>query len=112
MKKLLLIVNGETALEYDRETTLDEDKLAFLDSMDKDMDKGIKIYGELINQPDAEQRARFITLNLIKALQQDNHAIIQVSCAYLATRMPALNEVQVSDGEGKIDIVLVEDVVN
>lgn len=86
-------------MEYDKETVLDAKQLEFLDRMDQDMERGIRIHGELIKNPDNEQRVRFVSMNLVKALQQDNHAIVIASCAYLSERRPALMEVHANDHE-------------
>lgn len=48
-------------------------------------------------------------MNLIKALQQNNDAVIAVSCAYLITRHPALNEVHANDHKDAISIELVNE---
>lgn len=109
MKTISLVVNDQLAYEYDRETALNEDQLGFLDKMDNDMGRGIKIQGEEIKSPDSRQRARFVAMNLIKALQQENEAAISVSWAYLATRLPGLLEVKVNDDDGKVMISLVEE---
>lgn len=109
MKKLSIFVNNEAVYEYDREISLDERQVAFLDKMDADMERGIKIRGELIANPDNHQRARFVAMNLIKALQQENEAAISVSCAYLASRLPGLVEVYANDHEGTVKIELVEE---
>ena len=104
MKQISVFVNDEKVFDYDKETTFEEDQLAYLDRMDGDMDKGIKIQGELITDPDTRQRATFIAMNLIKALQQDNQGVLSVSCAYLNNRMPNLAEVHVNDQEAGIHI--------
>jgi len=65
-----------------------------------------------MSDPDTEQRAKFIIMNLIKALRQDNQAVIQASGAYLVNRLPGLAEVQVNDVGSKIDIELVYDRLN
>jgi len=112
MNNLTLYVNDQTVFECNREMSIEADKLAFLDKMDSDMRRGIKIQGELISDPDIQQRAKFIVMNLMKALQQDNQAVIQASCAYLVNRLPGLVEVQVNDVGNKIDIELVEEQLN
>lgn len=109
MKKLTLLINGEVAHECDREPDLTPDQLRFLDKMDTDMDRGLKIHGELIASPDQKQRATFVVMNLIKALKQDNHAAISVSCAYLANRLSSLVEVHANDLEKSIGIELIEE---
>jgi hypothetical protein len=108
MKALSIYVNEQLVYEYDRDTSLDDNQLTFLDRMDADMDRGIKIRGELITDPDDKQRATFVAMNLIRALQQENDAAISVSCAYLATRLPDLAEVQADDHETTVKIELVE----
>ena len=108
MNKITLFINDESVFDFDKDITLDEGQLSFLDRMDVDMDKGIKIHGELIVAPDAEQRASFVTMNLIKALQQDNDAVMSSSCAYLMHRFPAINEVHVNDDENRLKVILKE----
>lgn len=109
VNKLAVLVNNEQVFEFDRDLAFDEEKLAFFDRMDADMDKGIRIHGELIVAPDSKQRARFVVMNLIKALQQDNQAVISVSCAFLLHRFPALIEIQANDNGDSINIELVEE---
>jgi hypothetical protein len=112
MNQLTIFVNDNPVFEYDKSTPLEDSKLEFLDDMDRGMDRGMRIQGEMIDNPDNAQRAKFVILNMIKALQQDNQAIVQSSCAYLAMRMPGLTEVHANDGEGRIDIELVEQALN
>lgn len=106
---LTLFVNDQAVFEYDRETVLDDQQLEFLDKMDADMDGGIKIRGELFSQPDLEQRSRFMVMNLIKALKQEDDAKIAVSCAYLTNRQPELIEIRVNDEEADVAISLVNE---
>jgi hypothetical protein len=112
MKKLTVFVNDQVVYEYDRERTFDDRQLEFLDKMDSDMARGIKIQGELITRPDSKQRATFVAMNLVKALQQENEAKIAVSCAYLSQRQPQLIEVHANDHEQKVKIELVEEQLN
>lgn len=72
------------------------------------MDRGIKIQGELINSPDARQRATFVVMNLLKALRQENETVMSASCAYLTQRMPALIEVHANDDEAGIKVEFIE----
>lgn len=109
MKTLTVFVNDQVAYEHDKATHFDERQLAFLDKMDSDMDRGIKIYGELITHPDTRQRATFVAMNLLKALKQENEPIITASCAYLINRLPALIEVRARDQGNRVSIELVEE---
>ena len=109
MKIFTLFINDQVAHECDREMVLKPEQLKFLDKMDADMDRGVKIHGELIASPDDRQRATFVAMNLIKALQQDNDAAKFVSCAYLVTRLSGLVEVRAGDQENTISIELIEE---
>lgn len=109
MKTITILVNNDVVYEFDKDVTFEEQQLEFLNKMDSDMDRGFKIQGELINNPDSKQRATFVAMNLVKALQQDNQAIITASCAYLVTRQPALVEVHARDQGGAIVIEFVEE---
>jgi hypothetical protein len=109
MRKLVVLINNEVVFDYDREISFAEEQLAFLDKMDNDMDKGIKIHGELLTNPDRQQRATFVVMNLIKALQQENDAVKMSSCAYLINRFPQLSEVHANDCDNTVKIELIED---
>jgi len=109
MKKLSVLVNNELVFAFDRDITFDEPQLAFLNRMDGDMDKGIKVRGHLQVDPDSKQRATFVVMNLIKALQQNNEAVVSASCAYLLNRHPALIEVHANDDVDSVKIELIEE---
>lgn len=109
MNKLAVLVNDEIVYECYRDLTFEEQQLAFLDKMDVDMESGIKIHGELVADPDSQQRATFIAMNLIKALQQDNESAISASCAYLINRFPGLIEVHAKDHADTVKIELIEE---
>lgn len=108
MNTLTIFINEQPVYEYDKTSVLNTQQLHFLDRMEQDMARGLRIHGELISQPDTRQRATFVAMNLIKALLQEDDAKIQVSCAYLTSRMPDLGEVHARDQEGKVNIDLIE----
>lgn len=108
MNALTVLINNEPVFEFNREVVLEDDQLAFFDKMDSDMKSGIKIRGELIQQPDDHQRAIFVAMNLIKAIQQGNESVINSTCAYLVIRNPVLIEVRASDHANSVKIDLVE----
>jgi len=112
MNKLAILVNDELVFEFDRNFSFEEQQLAFLDKMDSDMDSGIKIQGELLVDPDSQQRATFVVMNLIKALQQGNQAVISASCAYLVNRHPKLIAVHAYDHADAVKIEMIEEKLN
>jgi hypothetical protein len=109
MSKLAVFINNEIVFEFNRDLTFSDQQLAFLDKMDSDMNMGIKMHGELLTNPDSQQRATFVAMNLIKALQQDNEAVKSSSCAYLVSRMPALVELHANDHGNTVKIELIEE---
>ena len=97
MNTLSIYVNDQLSLECDRSKVLDEERLAFLERMDSDMGRGLKIHGELIAEPDKKQKATFVAMNLLNALKQEDHARIAVACANLGHRLPHVVEVHARD---------------
>ncbi len=47
MSKIILLVNDQVAFSFVKDESLDKEQFNFLDKMDSDMSKGIKINGEL-----------------------------------------------------------------
>ena len=109
MTELSVYVNDQLAFEYDRSTELDDKQLEFLERMDRDMDRGFRISGEMIAEPDSQQKANFVAMNLLKALQQEDNAKIRVSCAYLSSRLPYVVEVHARDQGGRVNIEFIEE---
>ena len=103
-KKIVLFVNGMAAFDFDKELTLEESQLSVLDKMDSDMDNGIKINGQSYSHPNIEQRGTFVTMNLIKGLQQENQAIVTASCAYIASRLVDVNQIHITENENGVNV--------
>lgn len=108
MNKLDIVVNDRLVYECDRSTRLDDQQLEFLDKMDQDMDRGFRIHGETISQPDMKQKATFVAMNLLKALKQEDQAKTAVACAYIRQRLPGVIEVHARDLGDRIHIEFVE----
>ena len=102
------MINDQLLFEYDRSAEIDDAQHEFLDSMDRDMDRGVKISGELISSPDTKQKATFVTMNLLNALRQDDDARIALYCAYLTSRLPDTLEVHAIDQAKGIAIEFIE----
>ena len=103
-KKIVLFINDKAAFDFDKELTLEESQLILLDKMDGDMDNGIKINGQLYSNPNIEQRGTFVTMNLIKGLQQESQSIVTTSCAYIASRLADVNQIHISDHEKGVNV--------
>ena len=108
MTNLRIFINDQLVFEYDRSRVLDDKQLKFIEKMDRDMDRGIRLYGELITEPDGRQKARFMAMNLIRSLQQEDHARIAASCAYLNHQFPQIVEVHARDRDDRVHIEFIE----
>jgi hypothetical protein len=91
---LAIVINGESQIEYDRNKPLPEQQLKFLDKMDNDMDRGVVLGGVQIDSPSDLQRAQFVALQLVDAIQADNEQVAAAMVAYLANRIPELKQLR------------------
>jgi len=91
---MVVLFNGEALFEYDRTVPLPEQQKQYLDRMDQQMDQGIMLGLENVQNPDQQQRAQFVAFTLVTAIQQDNEALIAAMNSYLATRFPDLKQVK------------------
>lgn len=108
-----VIVNDVPQLEFDRNKSLPEQQMRFIEKMDRELSAQIVIGTEKISNPDTHQRAQFVAINLINALREGNDMLAAAMCSYLALRVPDLNLVRASDvnNELLIDLVFDEDYV-
>lgn len=91
---MVILFNGEALFEYDRTKPLSENQRQYLDRMDVQMDAGITLGNETIINPDQHQRAQFVALTLLTAIQENNDATIAAMNSYLALRYPDLKQVK------------------
>ena len=93
-ESMVVLLNGEALIEYDRTKPLVEKQRQYLDRMDSQMDEGITLGNEAITNPDKQQRAQFVAFTLVTALQNDNESVIAAMSSYLAQRYPDLKQVK------------------
>jgi hypothetical protein len=108
---MAVLINGIAQIEYDRDKSLNDYQMTYLDEMDKKMDNGINIDGEMIASPELNQKIQFVTANMLAAIKADNEAMTSALCSYLATRLPDLKQIKVNEeAEGmSIDMVFDEE---
>jgi hypothetical protein len=104
---LMVLVNGEAQIEYHRGRPLAQAQRAYLDQMDEQMDAGIQLGGVPVARPGSLQRAQFIAVQVIQALQTGNEALVAAGCAYLAIRLPDLTQIKARLIEGGFSAELV-----
>jgi hypothetical protein len=110
--KLVILFNGQAAVEYDRSKRLPGHQREYLDKMDSDMDTGIELAGETIDEPDAIQRAKFVAMHVVQALMDDHDGMIAAGCAYLASRLPDLKQVKAIQQDENLLLDLIFEQVN
>ncbi len=110
-EKMVVLVNGEALFEYDRSVPLAEKHRQYLEKMDQQMDGGIKLGNEQVDNPDQQQRAQFVALTLLQAIEQDNEGMIAAMNAYLAERYPDLKQIKADTDKqtGKVMFDLIFD---
>ena len=108
---MVVLINGEALLEYDRTKPLLEKQQQYLERMDQQMDEGVKFGEETITSPNPQQRAQFVAFNLLSGIQQDNEAVIAAMSSYLAVRLPDLKQVKadIDHNSGKVMFDLIFD---
>jgi hypothetical protein len=104
---VVILVNGEVQVEYDRSKPLPEAQRGYLDRMDDQMGAGITLGGERVPRPDVLQRAQFVAVQVLEALGNGNDALVAAGCAWLATRLPDLTQVRARLVEGGFSAELV-----
>ena len=106
---MAVFLDGIAQLEYDRSKLMPDHQAAYLDKMDTKMDAGIFLDGEMIANPDLDQRTRFAAANLAAALKNNDESMAAAMCSYMAIRMPELKQVKIEDDDGEISIELIFD---
>ena len=106
---LVVLVNGELRLEYDRSKVLSDRQRVYLDRMDRQMDPGIRVGDDWVEQPEPMQRASFVAGQLVDALQRDDEGLIAACCSYLANRLPELKQIKARILGGGFSVELVFD---
>lgn len=105
MRSLLVIqLNQQTVLEYDRNTRLPGKQRGFLDQMDIDMNHGIVLERQRYANPDRLQRGSYVAMKLIQAIQTNDNSMVNAMCAYLVNRLPDLNQIGFEESEEEITV--------
>ena len=112
MSKLSIIFNGTAELEYDRDKSLQDHQLLYLDKMDEQMDVGINIGDTRVDNPDNNQRAQFVAANLAHAIKSNQEPAMASLCSYLAMRLPDVQQVIIDERGNGIEIEFDFDPVN
>ena len=108
-EQLVVLLNGESQMQYNRNKALQHRQREFLDKMDAELKRGITIDERTVENPDLQQRAQFVALNLIQAIQNGEDQTAAAMCAYLAVFLPDLKQVKAEQKPEGLFIDLVFD---
>jgi len=108
-KKLVVVIDNEVQVEYDREKELPPHQIEYLEKMDAKMDQGIPQGSGHIFSPNPEKKAEFIANQLVSALKSNNEQLAAATLAWLANRIPDLQQVVAEDKDGQTEIRLIND---
>lgn len=106
---LTVIVNDEPKLEFDRKKPVPGHQRQYLDNMDAQMDQGIQLGPDFIDNPHALQRSQFVANSLVNHLLKEEYSTAIAMCTYLAKRMPDLQQIKCKGDAERISIELVFD---
>lgn len=108
-KMMAVVVNGVAELEYDRSRELTEQQQQSLAKMDAKMKGGFSLGGEFVANPDLQQCALFVADNILQALKDDYDLLAASLTAWLANRLPDLDQVKITDKDDQVLVDLVFD---
>ena len=108
-EKLVVVIDGNPALEYHRDRELTPRQQEALARMDAQMDGGIPLEGEWIDIPDRLQRAQFVARQLVDAFDSGNEPLTAATLAWLAERIPDLKQIDVRHRKFGVAIHLISD---
>jgi hypothetical protein len=97
---LHVIFNNEAVLEFDRSKPLPGQQRSYLDKMDMQMDAGIQLGDDYINEPNILQRSQFVANSLVNSLLKQNYDQAIAMCTYLGKRIPDLKQIKCEGVEG------------
>ena len=106
---LVVQLNGEAVLEYNREQSLSKLQQDSLVQLENKLSQGISLGGQFINCPTLEQQIQFVAANLISALIDENEGIAALSCAYIAAKLDELKQIKAIEKNGQVSIELIFD---
>jgi hypothetical protein len=67
----------------------------FFDRMDRDMDHGVQMSREWVDNPSLEQRCQIVANKLLTALENNNDNLGRMMAGYILIRVPDIDSVQI-----------------
>ena len=106
---LVVILNTQKVLEYNRDIRLTKKQLADLELLDQKLERELPPRLSAKGNSNSQDKATLVANMLVAALLQDDDPKIALSCAYLATRHTELKQVKARTDSGQVAIQLIFD---
>jgi len=108
---LHVLLNDKAVLEFDRNKTIPEEHLQYLDNMDSRMDEGVQLGEEFVKSLNPLQKAQFVANSMLNGLINEDFNQAIAMCTYLGDRIPNLKQVicKGQDDESGIQIEFIYD---
>ena len=106
---LVVILNTQKVLEYNRDIRLTKKQLADLELFDQKLERELPPRSSNKRNFNSQDKATLVANMLVAALLQDDDPKIALSCAYLATRYVELKQVKAKTDSGQVAIQLIFD---
>jgi len=104
---LTVILNDQVEVEYDKRSRLPGQQRRLLEQMDADMDVGIQLGEQHIENPDQSQRSYYVAMNLVRAVLNDNEHLKTMTCGYLGQRDSQLSKIIAETSDQQVTMQLV-----
>ncbi len=105
----IVVLNKNKVLEYHRNRPLNDKQIDDLNKTDCKLSLGIQLGDQIIEHPTDSDKAVFMSIRLVEALNEDKDPIVAISCAYLATRFPLLKQLRATNDDHQISVELIND---
>jgi len=107
-QNLIVQIDGEVVLEYDRRKPLNKRQKEDLFRIDAKLSQNVETDRQSLPQPNPLQFTEVVGCALVKALQIGNDQVTAAACAWLANRIPELRQVKAkTEDAGHVSIELV-----
>jgi hypothetical protein len=98
---LLKVIVDEQQLTLNVPDVVVEGAQEVFEKMDRDMDAGWQMGREWVQSPNVEQRCQIVANRLLTALETENDKLGRMMAAYILSRMPTVETVEI-DTSGEI----------
>ena len=106
---LVVILNSNKVLEYNRSIPLPENQLRDLEALEQKLEDRLKLDNPQNGNPSPQDKATYAANMLISALLKEDEPKIAITCAFLATRFGELKQIRANTQSKQIAIELIFD---